>query len=48
VRRLEARGVEVHRTDLEGTVTIESDGRALSTVPARKPALATTQEIARP
>jgi len=48
LRRLEARGVEVHRTDLEGTVTIESDGRALSTVPARRRALATTQELTRP
>jgi beta-lactamase superfamily II metal-dependent hydrolase len=45
LRRLEDRGIEVHRTDLEGTVAIESDGRALATAPAHRRALATTQEL---
>ncbi|HVU50861.1 MAG TPA: ComEC/Rec2 family competence protein [Polyangia bacterium] len=48
LRRLESRGVEIHRTDLEGTVTIESDGRALSTAPAPRRALATRREVGPP
>jgi len=48
LRRLEDRGVEIHRTDVEGTVTIESDGRTLTTAAARGRALAATREPGRP
>jgi beta-lactamase superfamily II metal-dependent hydrolase len=47
LRRLQGRGVTIHRTDLEGTVTIESDGRSLTTAPPRRRALAATQELDR-
>jgi beta-lactamase superfamily II metal-dependent hydrolase len=48
LRRLEATGARVLRTDVDGTVTIESDGHALRVSVARAPALATTQELALP
>jgi beta-lactamase superfamily II metal-dependent hydrolase len=44
LRRLEAHGARVLRTDVDGTVTIESDGRTITAPPARAPSLATARE----
>jgi beta-lactamase superfamily II metal-dependent hydrolase len=48
LRRLEAHGARVLRTDVDGTITIESDGRTLTMTPKRAPSLATAREAALP
>jgi beta-lactamase superfamily II metal-dependent hydrolase len=46
LRRLESGGAQVFRTDVDGTVTLESDGRRVTAMPAHRRALSATREAA--
>jgi competence protein ComEC len=48
LRRLEARGVHVFRTDLDGTVTIETDGRTLTTRSSRERPARVVEGVSQP